>query len=98
MDEKNAQQQKRRAEMTDEQREESKRRHREYQRQYRARKKVELQNISTAAVVAQIGLASSPAGEKYLQPMHFVPMHFVHRLIYHEPPSYVKVQILELDY
>ena len=86
MDEKNAQQRKRRAEMTDKQREESKRRHREYQCQYRARKKAKLQNISTAAVVAQIGPASSPAGEKYLQPMHFVPMHFVHRLIYHEPP------------
>ena len=81
MDERNAQQRKRRAEMTDEQREDSKKRHREYQRQYRAWKKVELQNISTAAVVAQIGLASSPTGEKYLQPMHFV-----HRLIYHEPP------------
>ena len=65
---------------------ESKRRHREYQHQHRAWKKAELQNISTAAIVAQIGLASSPAGEKYLQPMHFVPMHFVHRLIYHEPP------------
>ena len=72
--------------MTNEQREESKRRHREYQRQYRARKKAELQNISSATVVAQIGPASSPVGERYLQPMHFVPMHFVHRLIYHEPP------------
>ena len=85
MDERNAQQRKRRAEMTDKQREESKRRHREYQCQYRARKKAKLQNISTA-VVAQIGPASSPAGEKYLRPMHFVPMHFIHRLIYHEPP------------
>ena len=66
MDERNAQQRKRRAEMTDEQREESKRRHREYQRQYRALKKAELQNISTAAVVAHIGLTSSPTGEKYL--------------------------------
>jgi len=86
MDERNAQQRKRRAEMTNEQREESKRRHREYQRQYRARKKAELQNISTAAVVAQIGSASSPAGEKYLQPMHFI-----HRLIYHEPPFICQV-------
>jgi hypothetical protein len=81
MDERNAQQWKRRAEMTDEQREESKRRHREYQRQYRAQKKDELQNISTTVVVTQIMPASSPAGEKYLQLMHFV-----HRLIYHEPP------------
>jgi hypothetical protein len=32
-------------------------------------------------VVTQIVLASSPAGEKYLQLMHFV-----HCLIYHEPP------------
>jgi hypothetical protein len=62
--------------MTDEQREESKRRHCEYQRQYRARKRAELQNNSTTAVLNQddaeiIVLASSPAGEKYLSPCAF---------------------------
>jgi hypothetical protein len=81
MAERNAQQQKRRAEMIDEQREESKRRHREYQRQYRAQEKAELQNISTAAIVTQIVPASSPASENDLQLMHFVQC-----LIYHEPP------------
>jgi len=45
--ERSAQQRKRRAELTDEQIEANKRRQREYQRQYRARKKAELQNIST---------------------------------------------------
>jgi hypothetical protein len=58
--------------MTDEQMEANKRRQREYQRQYRARKKAELQNIGTSAVVTQIVSESSPAGEKYLQLMHFL--------------------------
>jgi hypothetical protein len=32
----------------------------------------ELQNIGTSSVVTQIVLESSPAGEKYLQLMHFL--------------------------
>jgi hypothetical protein len=58
--------------MTDEQREANKRRQREYQRQYRARKKAELQNIGTSDVVTQIVSESSPACEKYLRLMHFL--------------------------
>jgi hypothetical protein len=73
MDERNTQQQKRRAEMTDEEREANKRRQREYQRQYRARKKAELQNVSTTPVVmTQIMPESSLTGEKYLQLLHFL--------------------------
>ncbi|CAD6268955.1 unnamed protein product [Miscanthus lutarioriparius] len=61
MGERNAQQRKRRAEMTDEQREENKRRQREYQRQYRARQKAQLQNNSTPAAINQIVPSSSLA-------------------------------------
>jgi hypothetical protein len=104
MDARNAQQRKRRAEMTDKQREESKRRRCEYQRQYRARKRAELQNNSTTVVLNQddaeiIVLASSLAGEKYLSTYAF-----------HQPPDisswtsnhihiiYVKVCVWKLDY
>jgi len=62
MGERNAQQRKRRAEMTDEQREENKRRQREYQRQYRAWQKAQLQNNSTPAAINQIVPSSSLAG------------------------------------
>jgi len=62
MDKRNAQQRKRRAEMTDEQREENKRRQREYQHQYRARQKAQLQNNSTPAAINQIVPSSSLAG------------------------------------
>jgi len=48
--------------MTDEQREENKRRQREYQRQYRARQKAQLQNNSTPAAINQIVPSSSLAG------------------------------------
>lgn len=53
MDRRNAQQRKRRAEMTNEQLEEKRRRNAEYQRQDRARKKVELQNNSTTSIANQ---------------------------------------------
>jgi RecA/RadA recombinase len=78
MDGRNSQQRKRRAQMTDEQREENKKRHREYQSQYRARKKAELQNNSTTAFLNQDGAkiivpTSSPTGEKCLSPYAFRP-------------------------
>jgi hypothetical protein len=52
------QQRKRRVEMTDEQREESNTK----QREYRARKKSASQNISTASIVSQVVPMSSPVG------------------------------------
>jgi hypothetical protein len=95
MDERNAQQRKRRAEMTDEEREANKRRQHEYQRQYRAWKKVELQNVSTTSVVmTQIMPESSLTGEKYLQLLHFLNclIYILNRW------AYVKVRVLELDF
>jgi hypothetical protein len=92
MDARNTQQRKRRAEMTDEQREESKRRHCEYQRQYRAWKRAELQNNSTTVVLNQddaeiIVPASSPAGEKYLSTYAF-----------HQPPEYIIMELKSYSY
>ena len=55
-EERNAAQQKRRAEMSIEQREEINRK----QREYRARKKAATQNITTSCVVSPIELTSSP--------------------------------------
>ncbi|XP_021306215.1 uncharacterized protein LOC110431423 [Sorghum bicolor] len=58
-EEKNARQRKRRDDMTDQQREEINRK----QREYRARRKVAMQNITTTSDVSQIVPASSPTGE-----------------------------------
>jgi len=55
----NARARKRRAEMTDQQREEANRK----QREYRARRKAAMQNNSPTSVVSQTLPASSPAGE-----------------------------------
>jgi hypothetical protein len=57
-EERNARQQKWRAEMTDQQREEINSK----QREYRARRKAAMQNITTTSVVSQIVSESSPAG------------------------------------
>jgi hypothetical protein len=81
--------------MTDEEREVNKRRQHEYQCQYRARKKAELQNVSTTSVVTtQIMPESSLAGEKYLQLLHF--LNYLIYILNHW--AYVKVRVLELDY
>ena len=58
-EERNTQQWKQRAEMADEQREEINRK----QREYRARKKAALQDISITSIVSQIVPASSSARE-----------------------------------
>jgi hypothetical protein len=84
MDRRNALQRKRRAEMTNEQLEEKRRKNVEYQRQYRARKKAELQNNSTTSNADQdnagiIVEPSLPAGKNVTIP--YPLMHFDHRFI-----------------
>lgn len=73
MDKRNTQQRKRRAEMTAEQLEAKRRKNAEYQRQYRARKKAELQHANNTSNdnQANVGASSQFAGTNYMSPKSF---------------------------